>query len=129
MKRTFAILFFSLATLAAVAVVSTFTFKKEDRWAQVDAFKASLPTKLAESDSSPVSFNIEELGNQLGAFRIEGMAVCAPEEIAADQYIRLSEIAQKFSAYKSVTIQIKNLLDQPTSITDCQFRVLDIAAK
>lgn len=96
-----------------------------DRWAKVDDFKKGLPALLHDSQSSLPNFVITDLARQLSSIRVGGFPVCADEEISADQYIQLSEIAKKLDRYSNVTSQMNKLLDTPAGITDCQFRILD----
>lgn len=113
--------------LASAAAISD-SSKKEDKWAELDEFKASLQVKLASSAGNANHFNIDSLAGKLAAFRVDGMAVCAPDEIAAEQYIQLAAINEKLTAsYKGVAAQLNDLLTKDTGITDCQFRVLDTA--
>lgn len=113
---------------AASAAAISRSSGKEDKWADLDAFKATLRVKLDSSAGNAGQFNITSLADKLAAFRVDGMAVCAPDEIAAEQYIQLAAINEKLTAnYKGVAEQLNDLLAKDTGITDCQFRVLDTA--
>lgn len=96
-----------------------------DHWREVEDFKKGLPVLLSKSTTDPASFNIATLAQQLSEVRVGGYAVCANEEVSAEQYIQLSEVANKLVGFKSVTAQMNELLDTATGITDCQFRILD----
>lgn len=98
-----------------------------DNWKKVDDFKNELPTRLQDSYADPHLFVITDLARQYSAIRVGGFPVCADVEISAEQYIQLSEIAKKLVRYNGTTSQMNKLLDSPTGITDCQFRVLDSA--
>lgn len=98
---------------------------RPDRWRVVDDFRKGLPVLLSNSDNEPGSFNIEGLARQLYAVRVGGLPVCSPDEVSAQQYIYLSEIAHKLERFENATAQLNTLLDTSAGISDCQFRVLD----
>ncbi|MPQ69248.1 hypothetical protein [Pseudomonas sp. MWU12-2323] len=127
-RLTLIIAGFVIAICLASAAVISASSQKIDKWAGLDEFKASLQAKLASSAGNADQFNIASLAGKLAAFRIDGMAVCAPDEISAEQYIQLAAINEKLTAnYKGVAAQLNDLLAKDTGITDCQFRVLDTA--
>lgn len=113
--------------VAAVAYIPLAT--EESKWAELDSFKTELPALLGGSDNDPRVFNIKTLAEKLGAVRVDGMAVCAPEEISAEQYIELAEVVQRIEAHNSVMAQLNDLLDSDKGISDCQFRVLVAATR
>lgn len=92
---------------------------------ELDAFRASLGPILMHS---PAAFNLADLAARLGAIRAGGYAVCAPDEITAAQYLDLAEIADVLmSAAPSVAAQLNAILDGDQLLTDCHFRVLEVA--
>lgn len=96
-----------------------------ESWSTVDDFRKGLPTLLSNSGKSPGAFNIEALARLLFKVRVGGLPVCSPDEVSAEQYIHLSEIAHKLEGFENATTQLNSLLNKPSGITDCQFRVLD----
>ncbi|MQT58377.1 hypothetical protein GHO41_13640 [Pseudomonas sp. FSL R10-0399] len=97
----------------------------QEHWQSMDDFRKGLPVLLSNSDKTPGTFNVEALARQLYNVRVGGLPVCTPDEVSAQQYIYLSEIAHKLERYQNATIQLNVLLDNPHGISDCQFRVLD----
>lgn len=123
-----------VAGLAAVATItSVFAFSSkapsEDKWSQVDTFKAGLNTAFKASGGAAPGFDVVRMGRELSAFRVDGMPVCAQEEITADQYIELSDLATRLAGYPGFTPQLNSVLDTPNGLTDCQFRVIQSAAR
>ncbi len=116
---------FGAVASVAYAAFGVFESSPEDKWAELEAFKAGLPTLLVDSQGDPAKFNLVELGNQLGSIRVDGMQVCAHEEISADQYVKLSAIAESLSGKPGASRQLRTLLESSSSATDCQFRVLE----
>lgn len=96
-----------------------------ERWSVVDDFRKGLPVLLSKSNSSPASFNVEALARQLYTVRVNGYPVCSTDEVSAQQYIYLSDIAHKLERFDHATAQLNALLDNRNGITDCQFRILD----
>lgn len=96
-----------------------------ESWSTVDDFRKGLPTLLSNSGESPGAFNIEALARRLFKVRVGGLPVCSPDEVSAEQYIHLSEIAHKLEGFENATAQLNSLLNKPSGISDCQFRVLD----
>lgn len=117
--------------LAAALTVSVVAFAmskgKGDKWAELDQFKSGLPTKLASSTTSAGAFDIQALGQKLSSMRIDEMPVCVQEEISADQYIELAEVAESIQGNQKVMLQLNRLLDSEAGLSDCQFRVLTFA--
>lgn len=122
-----------MGVAALVAITSVFAFSKkapiQDKWGQVDTFKAGLSDTFKASDGRAPGFDVVRLGKELSAFRVDGMPVCADEEITADQYIELSDLASKLAEYTGFTPQLNSILDSPAGLTDCQFRVIQSAAR
>ncbi len=125
---------FFVGALALGAVVSVayaaygvFELSPADNWENLEAFKAGLPKLLEESQGGATEFNVVELGSRLGRIQIDGMHVCAHEEIAADQYVKLSAIADSLADNPGVSLQLRSLLESSSSVTDCQFRILEAA--
>ncbi|MFL1449306.1 hypothetical protein ACI77O_12995 [Pseudomonas tritici] len=121
----------ALLCFVAVTTALAYSFnqgtEKEDKWADLDNFKAELPAKLQASMSTPGSFNLQKLGDELAQFRIDEMPVCATDEISADQYIELSDVSNGLDSNPGVTMQLKKILETDKGISDCQFRVLAVA--
>lgn len=69
--------------------------------------------------------NIGALAQQLYSVRVNGLPVCSPDEVGAQQYIYLASIERKLEGFPNVTAQLNTLLENPNGITDCQFRILD----
>ena len=69
--------------------------------------------------------NIEALARQLYSIRVNGLPVCSPDEVGAQQYIYLASIEQKLEGFPNASAQLNALLENPNGITDCQFRILD----
>lgn len=113
--------------LASSALAIAFHAKPLDNWSQVDEFKKELPSKLQSTEGLKTNFDIAALAQQLSALRVNGMPVCAADEISAEQYIELSVVAEKVTAYPDVTLQLNALLDTENGLSDCQFRVLEAA--
>ncbi|PBV09003.1 hypothetical protein CJU35_03885 [Pseudomonas aeruginosa] len=118
---------FSVVGSVAIAAIGTVDWDYRDKWAVVEKFKAGLPALLQESRKDASRFNVVSLGNQFGQITVEGLHVCAHEEIGADQYIKLSEITKAVSDNPGVSRQLRELLDSDRSVSDCQFRVLQAA--
>lgn len=118
---------FSAVGSVALAAISAVDWTHRGKWTEVDEFKAGLPALLQESKGDAAKFNLPRLGHQLGKMTVEGLHVCANEEIGADQYIKLSEITRALSGYPGVSRQLRELLDGERSVSDCQFRVLEAA--
>lgn len=133
MKRRFrlGLITVGIAAIATFSGVFAFSSKSplEDKWSQVDDFKTALSTAFKASGGSAPGFDVIRMGKELSAFRVDGMPVCANEEITADQYIELSELASKLAKYPGFTPQLNAILDSPTGLTDCQFRVIQSAAR
>lgn len=115
--------------LALAAVAYILLAPEESKWAELDSIKAELPALLEGSDNDPRVFNIKTLAEKLGAVRVDGMAVCVHEEIAAEQYIELAEVVQRIEAHNSVMAQLNDLLASDKGISDCQFRILVAATR
>lgn len=107
------------------ALVFTGSSLHPERWRTVDDFRQGLPKLLASSDQTPGTFDIQSLARQLYSVRVDGLPVCSPDEVSAQQYIYLSDIAQKLERFRNAAGQLDSLLEKPDGITDCQFRVLD----
>lgn len=111
--------------MMAVAFKSQPTVTSWESWSTVDDFRKGLPALLSGSDSSPERFNVEALARKLYTLRVNGFPICSADEVSAQQYIYLSDIAHKLERFDHATAQLNALLDKPNGITDCQFRILD----
>jgi len=115
--------------LASSALALTLKNSPKDKWAEVDNFKAGLPAKLESSQGRSSLFNIVELSRLLSRYRIDGMPICAMEEVSAQQYVELSVLANKLAKYPPLTMQLNALLESEEGLSDCQFRILQAAAR
>lgn len=116
-----------ITIVAATATALSFDKKTDDKWSELDAFKSKVRDNLAMSKVEQKGFNIALLAEELAGLRIDDMAVCASDEISADQYIQLASIADALSQNAQVTVQLNGLLKGKKGLSDCQFRVLDFA--
>lgn len=94
-------------------------------WREVKDFRKGLPLLLTRSNTEPASLNIQALARQLYSIRVNGLPVCSPDEVGAQQYIYLASIEQKLEGFPNASTQLNALLENPDGITDCQFRILD----
>jgi hypothetical protein len=129
MNRKALIFIVALGAAGSVALASlnSVDVSRNDKWSEVNEFKAQLPALLQGSKNDAGKFNLASLGEQLGQMTIDGLNVCAHEEIGAEQYIKLSAIVKAVSEYPGVTLQVRELLDSERPVSDCQFRILEAA--
>lgn len=123
-QRSVTLCAFATFAFGIAALSYAFHSTPEDRWARVDDFKRSLPGKLRSANGEAPGFDLKGLAGELARFRVEGMPVCAEEEVTADQYIELSTIAANLSNFRALTLQLNAILESPTGMSDCQFRIL-----
>ena len=115
------------AIVAATATAFSIQSRVNNKWSEIDAFKTKLLVNYGDEGVDSNTFNISRLAEELGKLRIDGMAVCASDEISADQYIQLASISNALSKHPHVKVQLKVLLSGDRGLSDCQYRVLDFA--